>query len=133
MTLSQIAIPVVVRPDLIQMENTLGDAIGLCGKIAGHSLDKELSGALGFDKAQFSRWQSGGEGIIWPKFVKFMDFCGNDAPLLWMLNARGYDLHSIRKRQTELEKRVSALEEENAKLRNEREVELRLFSKLRTA
>ncbi len=33
-----------------------------------------------------------------------MDFCGNDAPLLWMLHQRGWDLHSLRKRESETEK-----------------------------
>lgn len=46
-----------------------------------------------------------------------MDACGNDAPLLWMLHARGYDLSSLRRRETETERRLRMALEENAALR----------------
>jgi len=68
-------------------------------------------------KAQFSRWQSGTEGIVWPKFARLMDVCGNDAPLLWMLHQRGYDLHSVRKLESVTERENRLLREENAALR----------------
>lgn len=102
----QLALPMLVRPEEVAREKTLGDAITLCAKVAGHSLDKELQGKLDVDKGQLSRWQSGAEGIIWPKFVKLMDVCGNDAPLLWMNHQRGYDLYSLRKRETETERKL---------------------------
>lgn len=114
---TQIALPVEVRPEEVAREKTLGGAIELCAKLQGFSLDKELQQALGVDKAQFSRWHSGQEGVIWPKFVKMMDLCGNDAPLLWMMHQRGYDLHSLRKRETETERENRMLKEENAALR----------------
>lgn len=72
---------------------------------------------LGVDKAQFSRWQSGSEGVVWPKLEKLMDVCGNDAPLLWMAYQRGFDLHSLRQRETETERQNRLLREENAALR----------------
>lgn len=112
---TQIAIPREVRADDVAREKTLGGAIELCAKVADFSLDKELQQALNVDKAQFSRWHSGTEGIIWPKLEKLMDICGNDAPLLWMLHQRGYDLSSLRKRETETEKKLrQALEERDA-------------------
>ena len=114
---TQIALPVEVRPEEVAREKTLGGAIELCAKLQGFSLDKELQQALGVDKAQFSRWHSGQEGVIWPKFTKLMDLCGNDAPLLWMAHQRGYDLHSLRKRETETERENRLLREENAALR----------------
>jgi len=114
----QIALPSdQPRPDEIAREKTLGNAIELCAKLAGFALDKELQQQLGADKAQFSRWQSGAEGIVWPKFARLMDVCGNDAPLLWMLHERGYDLHSLRKRESETERQNRLLREENAALR----------------
>jgi plasmid maintenance system antidote protein VapI len=115
--MNQVSIPTEVRPDEVVREKTLGGSIELCAKVAGHSLDKELQQALGVDKAQFSRWQSGTEGIVWPKFMQLMDVCGNDAPLLWMLHQRGYDLHSVRKLESEVEKQNRLLREENAALR----------------
>jgi hypothetical protein len=128
---AQLAIPVDVRPEEIAREKTLGGAIDLCAKVAGFCLDKTLQQELGVDKAQFSRWQSGTEGIVWPKFVHLMDICGNDAPLLWMLHQRGYDLTSLRKRETELERQNRELREQIDTLMREREVELRLLSVIR--
>lgn len=115
--MNQVAIPVEVRPTEVMREKTLGGAIELCAKVAGHSLDKTLQQALGVDKAQFSRWQSGTEGVVWPKFAALMDVCGNDAPLLWMIHQRGYDLGSVRKLESEIEKQNRLLREENAALR----------------
>lgn len=116
---SQISLPVEVRPEEIARKQTLGAAIELCAELAGFALDKELQQALEVDKAQFSRWQSGTEGVVWPKFEKLMDACGNDAPVLWMLYQRGYDLHSLRKRQTETERQLEAEREAREKAENE--------------
>lgn len=131
--MNQLALPVDIRPEEVARKASLGNAIELCAELAGFSLDKELQQQVGADKAQFSRWLSGQEGIVWPKFVKLMDVCGNDAPLLWMLHQRGYDLHSVRKRETETERRLREAEETIAQLKQEREVERRLFRDLRVA
>lgn len=115
--MNQVSIPVEIRPEEVARKHSLGDALQMCAELAGFSLDKELQQRLGVDKAQFSRWSSGTEGIVWPKFVKLMDTCGNDAPLMWMLHQRGYDLHSVRKLESETEKVNRQLREENAALR----------------
>lgn len=129
---SQLAIPVNIRFEDVARQKTLGSAIDLCAKVAGFCLDKTLQQELGVDKAQFSRWQSGTEGIVWPKFVTLMDICGNDAPLLWMLHQRGYDLKSLRKRESELERENRELREQLETIKHERDVELRLLSIIRT-
>ncbi|MGE0349837.1 hypothetical protein [Hydrogenophaga sp.] len=98
-------------------KQTLGGAIELCAELGGYSLDKSLQQELGVDKAQFSRWQSGTEGVQWPKFELLMDRCGNDAPVLWMLHRRGYDLHSLRRRESDVERENRLLREEVAALR----------------
>ena len=115
--MNQVAIPVEVRPEEVARKATLGHAMELCAELAGFSLDKELQHKIGVDKAQFSRWMAGTEGIVWPKFTKLMDECGNDAPLFWMMHQRGYDLHSLRKRESETEKQLRLAREENAALR----------------
>lgn len=46
-----------------------------------------------------------------------MDACGNDAPVLWMLHQRAYDLSSLRRTETETERQNRMLREENAALR----------------
>jgi hypothetical protein len=115
--MNQVALPVDIRPEEVARKHSLGDAIQFCAELAGFSLDKELQQRLDVDKAQFSRWQAGTEGIVWPKFTRLMDACGNDAPLHWMLHQRGYDLHSLRKLESETEKQNRLLREENAALR----------------
>lgn len=130
---TQAGIPTTVTENEIAREKSLGGAITLCAKAAGFELDKELQRELDVDKAQFSRWQSGAEGIVWPKFVRLMDICGNDAPLRWMLHQRGYDLNSLRRRETELERELREAREEIDRLKAEREVELRLLSRIRPA
>ncbi|WP_269497781.1 hypothetical protein [Castellaniella sp. S9] len=114
---NQISIPVDVTSQEVSREKSLGGAIGLCAKAAGFDVDKEVSIPMGVNKAQFSRWRSGGEGIKWEKLCTLMDACGNDAPLLWMLHNRGYDLSSLRKRETEVERQNRELREEVAALR----------------
>lgn len=115
--MNQISLPAAVRPDEVARKQSLGGAIELCAELGGFALDKSLQQALGVDKAQFSRWQSGTEGVAWPKFERLMDACGNDAPVLWMLHQRGYDLHSVRRRETETERENRLLREEVAALR----------------
>ncbi len=114
---SQLALPAVVTPEEIARERSLGASIELCAKVGGYAFDKELQLALSVDKAQFSRWQSGAEGVVWPKLERLMDACGNDAPVLWMLHQRGYDLFGLRKRENEVERENRELKEEVAALR----------------
>lgn len=108
-----------VRPEEVARKQSLGAAIELCAELAGFELDKQLQQALDVDKGQFSRWQSGQEGIKWDKFAALMDICGNDSPVLWMLHQRGYDLHSLRKRETETERRLREEREKNEELARE--------------
>jgi hypothetical protein len=134
---NQIGFPSAVTAQEVAREKTLGGAIGLCAKAAGYE-PKEVMDAVKvdgkpLDKAQWSRWESGQEGIVWPKFVALMDFCGNDAPLLWMLHARGYDLSSLRKQETELERELRQAREDLAKERAERAIERQLLRDLKVA
>ena len=119
---AQMGLPTLVTEAEIAREKSLGGAIDLCAKVAGFALDKQLQDELKVDKAQFSRWQSGQEGIVWPKFVRLMDACGNDAPLLWMLYQRGYDIASLRKRESETERALRETREEVERLRSEKRV-----------
>ncbi len=112
----QLAIPVEIRTDELSRKRSLGHAIELCAELAGFELDKQLQELVGADKGQFSRWLSGQEGIKWEKLSILMDACGNDAPILWMLHQRGYDLSSLRKRESELENALREEREKSAKL-----------------
>lgn len=114
--MTQLAFPSEVTPQEIAREKTLGGAIGLCAKAAGLE-PKQVQDAIKSDKAQFSRWTDDKEGITWGKFAALMDVCGNDAPLLWMLQARGYDLASLRKQESETERALRIAKEELARER----------------
>jgi hypothetical protein len=113
----QLGLPSPVTPAEIARKHTLGGSIELCAEAAGYALDKQLASDLNVDKAQFSRWMGGTEGILWPKLKALMDKCGNDAPVLWMLLDRGYDLHSVRRLESETQRENRLLREENAALR----------------
>ena len=115
--MNQIAISIEVRPEEVMRKQSLGSAIELCAELGGFALDKTLQQELKVDKAQFSRWLSGTEGVQWAKFVELMDKCGNDAPVLWMLHQRGYDLYSVRKQESATERENRLLREENAALK----------------
>ena len=112
----QVAIPVAVSPSEIVRKKTLGAAFDLCAEIAGLE-PKQIQNDLKLDKGQWSRWSGGGEGIVWPKLVAVMDHCGNDAPLLWMNHARGWDITRMARYETEIERQNRLLREENAALR----------------
>jgi len=106
----------------VMRKPSLGRAIEYCAELAGYSYDKELEAALlkhgvKVDATQLTRWKQGAEGIKWEKFCGVMDACGNDAPLLWMNYDRGYDLNSMRKRETETERQLRMAREENVALR----------------
>lgn len=113
----QTSLPVEVDYEAVKRQKTLGGAIALCAGLAGFELDKQLSSLLKVDKSQLSRWQSNSEGIMWPKLDLVMDVCGNDAPVLWQLHQRGYDLHSLHKLESATEKENRMLRQENAALR----------------
>ncbi|MGJ7508698.1 hypothetical protein [Variovorax sp. GT1P44] len=114
--MNQMAFPVdPPRPEILR-KRSLGAAIELCMEIGGKD-PKEVTGDLKLDKAQLSRWLSGGEGVVWPKFEALMDYCGNDTPVLWMLHQRGFDLNSVRKLETETERENRMLREEVIALR----------------
>lgn len=112
----QVALPVEVNPSEVVRKTSLGASIELCLELAGLE-PKQLQADLKVDKAQFSRWSSGQEGVVWPRLCAVMDRCGNDAPLLWMNHARRWDLHAMRRVESETERRLRLALEENAALR----------------
>jgi transcriptional regulator with XRE-family HTH domain len=115
-TSSQIALPVPVAPGEIERKLSFGAAITLTYDLAGLT-PKQLADKCRFDKGQISRWESGTEGVCWPKLQTLMDSCGNDVPVLWQLHQRGYDLSSLRRRESELEHRLRMAEEERDALK----------------
>ncbi len=114
--MEQLAIPVEVSPVEVARKRTLGDSINLCIELAGWE-PKRAQAELKVDKAQWSRWISGQEGLKWERLRALQDLCGNDAPTLWMLHDRGYDLSTVRRVESTVERENRLLREENAALR----------------
>lgn len=112
----QLGFPVDVPLDELGRKTTLGKSIELCAELAGCE-PKQLQSDLRFDKGQWSRWTTGQEGIVWPRLESLIDRCGNDAPVLWQMQQRGWDLTSLRRRETEIERQLREAREENAALR----------------
>lgn len=119
--MNQLGFPSTVTVHEIAREKTLGGAISLCAKAAGLE-GKQVQDALKTDKAQWSRWESGAEGIVWPKFAALMDLCGNEAPLLWMNCQRGFDLSSLRRKETEVERELREARERIELLEHDKRV-----------
>lgn len=118
--MNQLGFPSDVTAQEVAREKTFGGAIALCAKAAGLE-PKQVTDAVrtsegkALDKAAWSRWVNDNEGVEWPKLVQIMDKCGNDAPLLWMLHARGYDLSSLRRQESETERLLRIEREARAK------------------
>lgn len=104
-----------VNPEEIARKQTWAAILQYAAELAGYCLDKQS--CPGMDKARWSRIKSGQEGIKPEQLEAFLDSMGNDAPLLWLMHRRGWDLHSFRKRETETERENRLLREENAALR----------------
>lgn len=94
---------------------SFGAAIARSAQLAGLDLEKQAI-PEGMDKARYSRIVSGREGILWPQIEAFCAYTGNDLPLIWMLQARGWDALTLRRQETESEKEIRELKE---KLRKE--------------
>ncbi len=112
----QTQFPVPIPPEEIARKRTLGASIELCMEYGGKD-DTAVRMDLKVDKAQLSRWKSGAEGIVWPKLSALQAYCGNEAPVLWMLHQSGWDLHSLRRIESETERENRLLREEVIALR----------------
>lgn len=113
---------VPVNPSEVARKLSWASAIEHCAELAGYSLDKQSSAEIGMDKARWSRIKAGQEGIKPEQLEAFMDACGNDAPLLWLMHRRGWDLNSMRKRETETERALRLAEQRIAELERDKRV-----------
>jgi hypothetical protein len=87
-------------------------AIVLCVDMAGFVNDKDLCRSIDIDPAVWARIKSGQAHFPHDRLIDLMDEAGNEVPLMWLLHKRGYDLHSLRKRESETEKALRIKDEE---------------------
>jgi hypothetical protein len=115
----------VIAPSLIAKQPTMTKALQLCQTLSGME-DKAFTGPTGVvkDTAQWSRIMGSGQHNFPQDGLNlFMDKAQNEAPLLWLVQSRGYDIASLRKLESETEHA----------LRLERELRLKTEEKLRYA
>jgi hypothetical protein len=103
-----------VTPELVRYvrrQRTLVGAWNLAQKISGLE-DKKCYGPLDIDA---SHWTKIGNCKASPpadeRFVRYLDLVGNEAPLIWLCEARGYDFLSMRRHQDDKDRRISELEQ----------------------
>jgi hypothetical protein len=77
--------------------------------------DKQVYDALSIDS---SHWTKIRKGSASPpadeRFVRFFDVVQNEIPLVWLVEARGYDWTTLRKRRDDKDRRIAELEQELA-------------------
>ena len=108
---------VQVPLDLVVKQPTLASAIALCVQVSGLE-EKEVYLSLEIDAGHWTRIMKGDAHFPVNKLNNLMDLCGNEAPLMWLANSRGYGLVILK---TEAERRAEmaerALREERDKVR----------------
>lgn len=111
-----------VDPALVLAQPSLLGAIKLCVSLGGFEADKQVYRALDIDASHWTRITRGEAHFPVDKLGDLMDLCGNEAPLIWLTHARGYDPASLRKRETETERRLREAEERIAMLVHDKRV-----------
>lgn len=98
--------------ETIAKRQNLTKAILFCLEASGIP-DGVFSDELGIDSATFSKIKSGTRHFPVDKINTAMDFCGNEIPLRWLANSRGYGLVRL---QSEVERENEELRRKNEDL-----------------
>lgn len=114
-----------IDPALIHRQQSMTKALQLCQTLSGHD-DAKFYGPTGIvkDQAQWSRimGQSNSANFPQDKLNLFMDLAGNEAPLMWLVHARGYEIESLRPIETQVERENRLLKERVAMLEHDKRV-----------
>jgi hypothetical protein len=95
--------------------------------------DKTLAIETGIDPAVLSKAKSGQARLSEKDMDALMDACGSEAWLVYWLLKRGYDPRKLHRFESDLERKVRLLEEQLARVENEREIERKFVRELRVA
>jgi hypothetical protein len=117
---------------LVRRQHSMLAAVKLCISMAGLEADKEVYMPLGIDAGHWTRIMRGEAHFPIDRLPDLMDLCGNEAPLIWLLDNRGYDVHSLRRKETEVERKLREAEEQIERMRRERQAERAMLSDLIT-
>jgi hypothetical protein len=112
---------VTIPLQLIVKQSSFAGAIALCVQASGLE-EKEIYLSLEIDAGHWTRIMKGDAHFPVNKLNTLMNLCGNEVPLQWLANSRGYALVQIetetqRLLRAEQDRRREA-EKENALLRN---------------
>lgn len=110
--------PAVIDPlsmlSTITRRPTLLRSINLAAEVSGLE-DKQIYDAIGIDASHWTRIKNGTASMPLDEcFLNFLNVVGNEIPLIWLAERRGYDWGTVRKH-------CSTLEDENRKLKKELE------------
>lgn len=78
---------------------------------------KQVYDPLGKDKATWSRYESGDAPFPAELILPLRAITNNDAPLLWLNYQAGFDLTTLRPRESDTERQLREAREEAAELR----------------
>lgn len=106
--------------DVVETVDSLAEAISKSAARSGLK-DKPIAIEVGVDPGLWSRIKSGDAGVKGDFLDRLMDACGNELPLLYLIHSRGYDIHSLRRRESETERQLREANEANEQLRGELE------------
>lgn len=95
--------------------------------------DKSVAIEIEIDPATLAKAQQGTARLSERHMDALMDACGSEAWLHYWLLKRGYDPRCLRRIESDLERENRMLRERLEQVEREREVELRLLSKIRSA
>lgn len=109
---------VSVPLSLIIKQPNLAGAIALCVQLSGLE-EKEVYMSLEIDAGHWTRIMKGDAHFPVNKLNDLCDLCGNESPLQWWANSRGYALMQI---ETETQRLLRA--EQNKRVEAEKENEL---------
>lgn len=131
-------VPVDLSRAALDAIKNYGHACSRCAEAAGVQ-DKTVVADLSYDDEAkvdaptWSRIKANSAAASHETREALMDAMGNELPLMWELHRRGYDPNSLRRYETDLQKRVRELEEQLAQERQEREVITRFVREARAA
>jgi hypothetical protein len=106
--LSRRAGRVAIPHEIIVAQPSLLAAVNLCISASGLE-DKEIYLSLEIDAGHFSKIRKGDAHFPTDKLDALCDLCGNEAPLQWWANKRGYGLVMLK---SESERLLAARDEE---------------------
>jgi hypothetical protein len=78
---------------------------------------KEIPSLFGIDPGQWSNIKDGKKHFPHERRNEFMDFVGNEVLLIYGCESRGYDFSTLRKHESEIERRLREVEQENTDLK----------------